>query len=339
MTRLPSVPSARLVSTAAASAPVPFFYNDVYEVVMPKANSFPMQKYRYIREALQRELGPSSIATFHASPLAKLDELCLAHDEGYVNRFLFNGLTKLENRRIGFPWTPAFVDRALSSTGGTIAATRAVCESKGGAAWAGHIAGGTHHAFADRGEGYCVFNDIAVAARVALNDHSDWLRRVLIVDCDVHQGNGSAKIFESDERVTTASFHCEANLFSQREFSDLDVDLPPGAGDEEYLAALNAHLPSLFERVRPQLTFFQAGVDPHAADRIGRLSLTTAGLKRRNALVYQLAASHGSKLVLTLGGGYPKDLREDSDSFLTVVQAHLDCYRMCASAHARLPRR
>ena len=136
MTRLPSVPSARLVSTAAASAPVPFFYNDVYEVVMPKANSFPMQKYRYIREALQRELGPSSIATFHASPLAKLDELCLAHDEGYVNRFLSNGLTKLENRRIGFPWTPAFVDRALSSTGGTIAATRAVCESKGGAAWA-----------------------------------------------------------------------------------------------------------------------------------------------------------------------------------------------------------
>ena len=156
-----------------------------------------MQKYRYVREALQRELSTAQ-ATFHESPLALMDDLCLVHDKSYVHRFLHDELSREENRRIGFPWTPASVDRALSSTGGTIQAMHAVCRPGSQASFSGHIAGGTHHAFADRGEGYCVFNDIAVAAAVALRDYPERIRRVLVVDCDVHQGNGSAKIFEAD---------------------------------------------------------------------------------------------------------------------------------------------
>ena len=293
-----------------------------------------MQKYRYVREALQRELAPS-LASFHESPLAAMDDLCLVHHPEYVQKFLNDELTREENRRIGFPWSPASVNRALSSTGGTIAAMHAICRPGAAASFSGHIAGGTHHAFADRGEGYCVFNDIAVAAAVALRDYPERVRRVLVVDCDVHQGNGSAKIFEADGRVFTFSLHCEGNLFSKREASNLDVDLPVGAGDEAYLAALGAQLPRLFDDVRPDLCFYQGGVDPHRHDRIGRLELTTAGLKRRNALVYEEAARRDVRLVLTMGGGYPKDLNERSAPFQQVVQAHMDCYRQCASAHAK----
>ena len=322
---------------ASMSAPVPLYYNDIYHVDLPKTSSFPMQKYRYVREALQREL-PSTLATFYESPLVSEKDLTLVHCEGYVSRFLGGQLTRDELRRIGFPWSPQHVNRALSSTGGTVAAAHAVCRADATAIFAGHIAGGTHHAFADRGEGYCVFNDIAVAAAVALRDHAARVQRVLVVDCDVHQGNGTASIFAGDERVFTASFHCEANLFSAREVSDLDVDLPPGVGDEAYLEALQAHLPGLFERVRPQLCFFQAGVDVHESDRIGKLKLSSAGIKKRNALVYAAAARHGARLVVTMGGGYPKDLDEGSVHFHRVVQSHMDCYRQCASAHARLSR-
>lgn len=332
-----------LVAAAAASASssgaVPFYYNDIYHVELPKTNSFPMQKYRYVREALQREL-PSSTASFHESPLANLDDLCLVHDESYVHRFLNGELSRDENRRIGFPWSPESVNRALSSTGGTIAAAHAICAAgPTGATFSGHIAGGTHHAFADRGEGYCVFNDIAVAAAVALRDYPSSVRKVLVVDCDVHQGNGSARIFDGDDRVFTFSLHCEGNLFSAREASDLDVDLPVGTGDEGYLEALHTHLPALFESVRPELCFFQAGVDPHTADRIGKLELTSAGLKRRNAFVLETAARYGSKVVLTMGGGYPKNLDETSLPFVEVVQAHMDCYRQAARVHAKLRRR
>ena len=329
---------ARFLATASTAhgSAVPFYYNDIYHVVLPSASSFPMEKYKYIRKALQRELQAAGKATFHESPIASVEDLCTVHTEEYVKKYLSNGLTHKENRRIGFPWSEAHRDRATSSTGGTVAAMHAVCRPGSVARFAGHIAGGTHHAFADRGEGYCVFNDISVAAAVALRDYPSSVRRVLLIDLDVHQGNGSAKIFEGDDRVQTYSQHCEGNLFSAREFSDLDVDVPIGTGDDAYMEALQAHLPAFFQRANPDLVFYQAGVDPHAADRIGRLELSTSGLKRRNAFVYDLAARSGAKLVVTLGGGYPKDLEVSSEPFHQVVQAHLDCYRQAASAHAKL---
>ena len=327
------------VTPAASSYAVPLYYNDIYQVNLPKTSSFPMEKYRYVREALQREMAHSQAATFHESPLASMEDLTTVHAESYVRRFLNNELSRDENRRIGFPWTEAGRDRALSSTGGTIAATHEVCKaalSDSPPFISGHIAGGTHHAFADRGEGYCVFSDIAVAAGVALRDYPQAIRKILIVDLDVHQGNGNARIFQDDERVVTYSQHCERNLFSARETSDYDVDIAADAGDEDYLAALREHLPPVFEQVQPDLCFYQAGVDGHVDDRIGRLKLTTAGLKRRNQLVYSLAAQHSSRLVVTMGGGYPRDLDPASAPFHQVIQAHLDCYRMAASAHSKL---
>mmetsp|Transcript_45763 Transcript_45763/g.152687 ORF Transcript_45763/g.152687 Transcript_45763/m.152687 type:complete len:338 (-) Transcript_45763:106-1119(-) len=316
--------------------PLPLWYNDHYQVSLPSTSSFPMEKYRYIREALQRELEAAGKATFHESPLASVEDLTTVHDGEYVRRYLANELSHKENRRIGFPWSEAGKLRALSSTGGTVAAMHAVCRP-GGARFAGHIAGGTHHAFADRGEGYCVFNDIAVAAACALRDYTA-IRRVLLIDLDVHQGNGSARIFAADGRVKTYSQHCEGNLFSAREASDLDVDVPVGEGDDGYLALLGEHLPGFLEAAQPDLVFFQGGVDPHQADRIGRLELSTAGLKKRNALVYRLVSGLQSapRLVVTLGGGYPRNLEPSSPPFHQVVQSHMDVYRQCAAAHARL---
>lgn len=331
-------------STAAPASNVvsiPLFYNDIYHVKLPSTSSFPMEKYRFVREALQRETAVSKLAMFYESPLASLRDLTTVHTEEYVRRFLSNELSRDENRRIGFPWTEQSRDRALSSTGGTIAATHAVCQgahSGSGPLYGGHIAGGTHHAFADRGEGYCVFNDIAVAAGVALRDYPETVRKILVVDLDVHQGNGCARIFADDERVVTYSQHCERNLFSARETSDFDIDVPDGAGDDDYLLLLNEHLPPVFASTKPDLVFFQAGVDPHLDDRIGRLQLTTAGLKKRNAIVYELAAKHACRLVLTMGGGYPRDLDPSSAPFHRVIQAHMDCYRMCMTAHAKLMR-
>lgn len=330
-------PAMRLLASAASQTPpVPFYFNDLYDVQLPTTSSFPMAKYRLVREALQRELLESGLASFHESPLIGIEDLHTVHTPTYVERYLENQLTPLENRRIGFPWSKESVKRSLSSTGGTVAAMHAVCRPGATARFAGHVAGGTHHAFADRGEGFCVFSDIAVAAAVALRDYTARVTRILVVDLDVHQGNGNAVIFEDDPRVITFSMHCSGNLFSKREYSDYDVDLPVGAGDAEYLEVLKEHLPAIVERVRPQLIFFQAGVDPHASDRFGKLQLSSAGLKRRNKVVLDLAAEHQARLVTTMGGGYPKNLATDSEPFYHVVQAHLDCYRATASAHARL---
>jgi len=294
-----------------------------------------MSKYRLVREALQRELKNVGTATFHESPLVSIPDLHTVHSPNYVSRYLSNRLTKLENRRIGFPWSEASVQRSLSSTGGTVAATHAVCRP-GGPRFSGHIAGGTHHAFSDRGEGFCVFNDIAVSSMVALRDYPKHVLRVLIVDLDVHQGNGCAVLFQSEPRVTTFSMHCEGNLYSQREKSDIDVDVPVGTGDEAYLQTLRETLVPGWAQIEPHLVFFQAGVDPHESDRFGKLNLTSAGLKRRNKIVYDLASQHRSRLVLTMGGGYPRDLDPTSLAFHHVVQSHLDCYRACASAHSKL---
>ena len=175
-------PSLRGLTRAAA---LPLFYNDLYEVPLPPNHRFPMAKYRLVREGLQRELAPSRLAGFHPSPLVSVAELTTTHCPQYVARYVEGRMSVSENRRVGFPWSDASVKRSLSSTGGTVAAARAVLDGR--SAIAGHIAGGTHHAFYDRGEGFCVFNDIAVAANVALREHGNWLRRVLVVDLDVHQ--------------------------------------------------------------------------------------------------------------------------------------------------------
>lgn len=202
------------------------FYNDVYEVPLPQNHRFPMAKYRMVRELLQQDQVSDRIA-FSVSPIATVEELGTTHCLNYVSRFVEGRLSELEVRRVGFPWSEAHVRRSLSSVGGTVAATRHVLSSQN-RLLAGHLAGGTHHAFFAHGEGFCVFSDIAVAANIALREFSDRVRSILIIDLDVHQGNGNAVLFQHDARVFTFSMHCKENLFSARQTSCLDVDLPAG---------------------------------------------------------------------------------------------------------------
>lgn len=311
------------------------FYNDGYEVPLPPKHRFPMGKYRIVRELLQRDPSLDNI-DFQVSPLVSGTDLRTTHCAEYISRFLCNMLTPAENRAVGFPWSPGSVKRALSSVGGTVAATHAVLQD--GYWAAGHVAGGTHHAFFDRGEGFCVFSDIAVAANVALRDYAPssgkkrGVERVLIVDLDVHQGNGNAVLFSSERRVTTFSMHCEGNFFSEIQISDVDVALPIGCSDSEYLAALDTWLPLLFTSARPDLTYFQAGIDGLESDRLGRMSLTAAGLRARNARVMEAAAAYGSPIVVTMGGGYPSDLEESSAPFQEVCAVHADVYIEAAAA-------
>eukprot|EP00904_Undaria_pinnatifida_P012001 jgi/Undpi1/7931/HiC_scaffold_24.g10403.m1 len=192
--------------------------------------------------------------------------------------------------------------------------------------FAGHIAGGTHHAFWDRGEGFCIFSDIAVAANVALRDYPETVRQILIVDCDVHQGNGNAVLFSEKPSVFTFSMHCKANYFSERQASDVDIEVDEGTGDDQYLHLLSESLPKLVNQVRPDLIFYQGGIDPLVHDRLGRLNLTREGLRRRNRLVYETALTRGTPTVITMGGGYPRDLDPGSESFRHIVRSHQDVY-------------
>lgn len=300
------------------------FYNDVYEVPLPAGHRFPMEKYRKVRTKLQSEFDSGAGVTFIESPLATVDELATTHCRNYIQRFLTGeGMTAAEVRAVGFPWSVPGTKRALSSVGGTVAAMRTVLSGESQAS--GHLAGGTHHAFFDYGEGFCVFSDIAVAANLALMEHSELVRQVVIIDLDVHQGNGNAKLFEKQPAVFTFSMHCAANIFSKKQVSDVDVEIEPGAGDEEYLRILRGWLPFLFDVVKPDLVFFQAGVDTFAGDRLGRLALTREGLRERNSLVYEYVKSRNVPLVVTMGGGYPRS--EHPKEWLEVIECHSDCYR------------
>jgi acetoin utilization deacetylase AcuC-like enzyme len=228
-------------------------------------------------------------------------------------------------RRIGFPWSPAMVERSRRSAGATIAAARASVTD----GVAVNLAGGTHHAFADRGEGYCVFNDVAVAARVLLRDGQ--CRRLAVVDCDVHQGNGTAAIFRDDPDVFTFSMHGAKNYPFRKEASNLDVELPDGTGDAEYLAALTAHLPVVFARQAPELVFYLAGADPYAGDRLGRLRLSMAGLAERDRLVFDACWTSGTPVAVVMSGGYAPQVDD-------IVAIHLNTVRS-AAALARAWRR
>jgi len=321
-----------------------FYYNDPYEYPLPAGHRFPMEKYRIVRERLERDI---TSAEFRVSPLVSHEDLLTTHDASYVRRFLDGELSAAENRRIGFPWSVDGVRRALSSTGGTVAAARCVAEAlrsrqeqrNDGAskfAVAGHIAGGTHHARADAGAGFCVFSDIAVATNVLRRDFADVCRRVLIVDLDVHQGDGNAVIFADDPGVFTFSLHAADNVAWQAErvASDCDVALATGAGDDTYLRMLRAYLP-LLRRVAPDVVFYQAGVDPSEHDRLGKLNVTRRGLRRRNDLVFETCRRLDVPVVVTMGGGYPRDLDPASPAYQEIVHAHVDVYAGAAAAALR----
>jgi acetoin utilization deacetylase AcuC-like enzyme len=279
-----------------------------------------MAKYRLLRERVLADgiVAPGDLMEPDA---AGWHELGLVHTPAYIEGVANGTLPREGQRRIGFPWSSAMVERARRSVGGTIAAARRALED----GTAANLAGGTHHAFHDRGEGYCVFNDIAVAARVLLREKC--IRRALVVDLDVHQGNGTAAIFVDEPAVFTFSMHGASNFPFHKETSDLDVALPDGVGDEEYLARLAEHLPGLIAPHRPDLVFYLAGADPYEGDRLGRLRLTIDGLLARDRLVFDTCRAAGLPVAVSMGGGYAPDID-------AIVSIHANTLREAAT-HAR----
>jgi len=216
-----------------------------------------MEKYEIVRRGLQEHFKGTNLV-FKESPLARFDELSTTHCPEYIKRFECGNLKPIENRRIGFPWSVEGVKRSLSSVGGTVAAMRTVCN--GECDVSGHIAGGTHHAFYDYGEGFCVFSDIAVAANVALRDYPNLIKKILIIDLDVHQGNGNAVLFKDSSKVFTFSAHCLDNYFSEKRNSSVDVEFKAGCKDDEYLSTIQSWMPKILEMATPDLVFFQGSI-------------------------------------------------------------------------------
>jgi acetoin utilization deacetylase AcuC-like enzyme len=295
---------------------VKIYFTDQFVLPLPPGHRFPMAKYALLRE----RVAAAGLGELHVPAPASAAQLALAHDPAYVERVCAGALTAAEQRDIGFPWSPAMVERSLRSTGATIAACRAAIA--GGVAV--NLAGGTHHAFRDRGEGYCVFNDAAVAARVMQAEGR--AARVVIVDCDVHQGNGTAAILAGDPTVFTFSIHGARNFPFRKQPSDLDIDLPDRTGDAEYLAALADGLGEALARARADLAIYLAGADPFAGDRLGRLALSKAGLARRDDLVLATCRGAGLPVDVAMAGGYARELGDVVDIHLRTVEV--------AAAHA-----
>jgi acetoin utilization deacetylase AcuC-like enzyme len=299
------------------------FYADQFVLPLPPGHRFPMGKYRLLRDRIAAEL--PEIRLMQAQS-ASDGELALVHTPGYVQAISNGSVAPTVMREIGFPWSTAMAERARRSVGATIAACRAAAVE----GVAANIAGGTHHAYPDKGGGFCVFNDAAVAARLMQAEQARRSRqplRVAIIDLDVHQGNGTARIFQGDPTVFTLSLHGQKNFPFRKETSDLDVDLPDGTGDDAYLHALERALDELAHRFDPQLLIYLAGADPHEGDRLGRLKLTWDGLEARDRRVFDWAWQRGLPLAFAMAGGYGRRLED-------TVQVQINTFSV-AVAYAR----
>jgi acetoin utilization deacetylase AcuC-like enzyme len=289
------------------------FYSDHFTVPLPDGHRFPMEKYRMVRQALLNEAVVREDELNAAQPVES-EQLLAAHSDEYVRSFLDGSVDPRIVRRIGIPWSPEFAVRSRASVGGTLAASRAALVE----GITGNLAGGTHHAFRDYGEGYCVFNDIAVCAMILL--HEGTIRRAAVIDLDVHQGNGTASILASEQRIFTCDIHCRNNFPFTKVPALLDLPVEDGTGDDEYLRLLDQALPRLLA-FDPEIIFYQAGVDTLECDALGRLAMTHEGLMERDRMVIGAALDHRIPIVLTLGGGYAKPITE-------TVRAHVGTYRV-----------
>ena len=274
-----------------------------YTFPLPDGHRFPVAKYALLRERVLSEgiVPPARLL----DPIAATDdELLLVHTPDYVARFNGGTLTASEERRIGFPWSPALVERSRRAVGGTISAARHALLH--GVAM--NLAGGTHHAFADHGEGFCVYNDIAVAIRLLAAEGR--IHRAVVIDLDVHQGNGTHSIFAADASVFTFSMHGGKNYPFHKVAGTLDVDLPDGCDDTRYLATLESHLPAVLAAAAPDLAIYIAGADPHEGDTLGRLALTFDGLLQRDRYVLTMCREVGIPVAVVIGGGYGRRIED-----------------------------
>ncbi len=294
------------------------FYSDTFHFPLPAGHRFPLRKYLALRQGIEGSGLREQVDLRVPDPATKT-QLKRAHSAEYVEKVFEGVLTAAELRRIGFPYSPELVARSLRSVGGTISAAQAA--RREGIAM--NLAGGTHHAYRDFGSGFCIFNDVAVAVRAL--QHEGGQPPVLILDCDVHQGDGTASIFQDDPLVFTFSIHAERNFPFRKAASDLDLPLPDGCGDEAYLAALDAALPALLDQVNPSIVLYIAGADPYRGDSLGRLALTRAGLAARDRLVMMACVERGHPLAVVLGGGYANPIAE-------TVEIHIETVRLAVAA-------
>lgn len=294
------------------------FHSD-YILDLPAGHRFPMDKYELIPGQLLYE---QSFKPENFIKPVKMDPSLITkiHDEEYVKKTQTGTLGYREQRRIGFPWSPELISREELITYGSIQSALWAIEN--GVAF--NVAGGTHHAYRNRGEGFCIYNDIAVAAQYLL-DHKK-ARQIMVVDLDVHQGNGTAHIFSGQPLVFTFSMHGKRNYPLRKENSDLDIPLDDGASDSYYLEKLMHYLPKLINRVKPDFIFYQAGVDALNEDKLGKLSLSVQGLKNRDAFVFQTLSQYNIPVAVSMGGGYAKRLRD-------IVEAHCNTFRMAGKIY------
>ncbi|MCJ8165447.1 histone deacetylase [Pontibacter sp. E15-1] len=289
-------------------------WTEIFAHSLPEGHRFPMAKYDLLPEQLLYEgtITPGNL--FAPGPLPE-QHILDTHDATYWQRLSHLQLTAAEIRKTGFPLSAELIQREIVIMNGTLQATLFALEHGIGM----NIAGGTHHAFTDRGEGFCLLNDMAIAANYLLRHKG--FRKILIVDLDVHQGNGTAQIFEHEPRVFTFSMHCGHNYPFHKEQSDLDVPLAVGTGDKAYLRQLAHHLPRLLEEEQPEFVFFQSGVDVLATDKLGKLGMTIAGCKERDRLVLELCHRHRLPVTVSMGGGYSQQIAH-------IVEAHANTFRL-----------
>ncbi len=281
---------------------LPIVYHPAYVAPLPPSHRFPMEKFRLLYEMLlsDRLITPEQC---HRPELPPQDWIESVHDPAYVQAYCQGTLDPKAQRRIGLPWSEAIAHRTCISIGGGILTAKLALEY----GLACNTAGGTHHAFPDFGSGFCIFNDLAIASRMI--QKLAGIHKVLIVDLDVHQGDGTAFIFKHDPDVFTFSMHCEANFPGRKQLSDLDVPLPVGMEDDEYLQTVAHYLPDLLSQFQPDLVLYDAGVDVHAGDRLGKLALSDTGIFRRDMQVLSTCVAAGYPVACVIGGGYCEDIR------------------------------
>ena len=299
------------------------FYSDEFVLALPAGHRFPMQKYRLTRELAVTRV--PDLELVRPTPATR-DELLLAHDADYVDAVLDGTLSAKAQREIGFPWSAAMVERSRRSVGATLGAARVAA----GEGIAVNLAGGTHHAYADKGSGFCVFNDVAITARSiqqARRARGQGPLPIAVIDLDVHQGNGTASILGADDGVFTLSIHGEKNFPFRKEESDLDIGLPDGCDDDGYLAAVDHALADLRSRFEPSFVFYLAGADPYAGDRLGRLDVSATGLAARDRRVFEFAGSCAAPVVVMMAGGYGHVIEETCAIHAQTVALAADHWR------------
>jgi len=289
------------------------FYHPIYTYGIDKRSRFPRERYQLTKEALYES---KHAIRFVQPKMANIEDIYIAHGKEYVDSFIAGRLSNKEKREIGLqPWNDQIIDRTRYIMGGSLGALKSAINSK---SIAGNMAGGTHHAYHSKGSGYCIFNDLAICAKVAKRDYKK-VNNVLIIDLDVHQGDGTASIFSNDDSIFTFSMHCESNFPLKKMVSDLDIPLKKGMKDEEYLNILNVNLDRL-SQIPSDIIFFQAGVDVLDSDGLGYLSISKSGLVERNKMVLDFVKKRNLPLVVFMGGGYSKPIEDTVDAFVDLFE-------------------